>query len=83
MLICAPMIGQLFLRPRLWAWRRVVAGVYGPVSTYGGRALWVQVRAVEAAHGVTFTLGQLEAVGVYIPEWASRNQLPQPAREAA
>jgi hypothetical protein len=66
MLINAPQIAKLFLKPRLWANRRLWAGHYGPVSNYGGRACWVPIEAVETFHGRQFTAAQLLAAGVNV-----------------
>lgn len=64
MLVTAPIIGRLTARPRLWAYRRIVAGRFGPVHRRQGHALLVDLAGVEAATGTTFSPAQLAAAGV-------------------
>jgi hypothetical protein len=58
--VTVPVVGGLFLRPRLWAWRRVKAG------KGRGRALHVALDAVEDYAGRRFTQDQLAAAGLHI-----------------
>jgi len=66
MLIAGPAIARLFARPRLWAHKAIRRGRFGPVVKRRGRALLVDLTAVEAAAGTTFTPAQLAAAGVTI-----------------
>jgi hypothetical protein len=63
-LVAGPVIARLFARPRLWAYKRIKRGRFGPVVKRRGRALLVDLAAVEAAAGTTFTPAQLAAAGV-------------------
>jgi hypothetical protein len=58
MLVTAPTIGRLVVRPRKWAQRRMAAGAFGPV-TRRGRAKLVELAAVEAHARVKFTDAQI------------------------
>jgi hypothetical protein len=64
MLIAGPAIAKLFARPRLWAYKGIKRGRFGPVVKSRGRALLVDLAAVQAAAGTTFTPAQLAAAGV-------------------
>jgi hypothetical protein len=66
MLIAGPAIAKLFARPRLWAFKRIKRGEFGPVVKRRGRALLVDLAAVEAATGMTFTPAQLRAAGLVV-----------------
>jgi len=68
MLITGPTIARLVLRPRRWAHRRVIAGDFGAVVARRGRAQLVDLAAVEARLGVTFSPQALAAVGIYPEE---------------
>lgn len=67
MLVTPPTIGKLLQRPRRWAHRRVVAGAFGPIVMRRGRTLLVDLSAVEARTGQTFTPAQLAAAGIKQP----------------
>jgi hypothetical protein len=66
MLITAPVIGRLLLRPRLRAYRHVKAGAFGLVVHRRGRVLEVDVANVEACLGRHFTAEQLAAAGLHL-----------------
>jgi hypothetical protein len=66
MLIGGPAIAKLFARPRLWAYKRIKSGRFGPAMKRRGRALLVDLAAVEAAAGTAFTPAQLAAAGVTV-----------------
>jgi hypothetical protein len=66
MLIAGPAIAKLFARPRLWAYKRIRNGRFGPIVKRRGRALLVDLAAVEAAAGTIFTPAQLAAAGVTV-----------------
>jgi hypothetical protein len=68
MLITGPIIGKLRGHPRLWAYRKIIRGDFGPVVEGPGGALRVYLAAVEAEQGVTFSRSQLAAVGAFIPQ---------------
>jgi hypothetical protein len=67
MLITGPTIARLVQRPRRWAYRRVTDGSFGPIIARRGRALLVDLAAVEARVGINFSPSQLAAVGLRIP----------------
>jgi hypothetical protein len=69
------MIARLLGRPRMWAYRQIVAGRFGPV-VHQRRHRWryVDLARVEDAQGITFSADQLAAAGIWIP---------QPIEEAA
>jgi hypothetical protein len=67
MLIAAPQIARLVQRPARWAQRRVIDGSFGPIIARRGRALLVDLAAVEARVGINFSPSQLAAVGLRIP----------------
>jgi hypothetical protein len=64
MLVTAPSIARLAARPRLWAFEQIKKGRFGPVVSRRGRAYVVELAAVEAALGMTFTPAQLACAGV-------------------
>ena len=68
MLVTAPTIARLTARPRLWAYRQIMAKRFGPITRRKGRALEVELNRVQAVFG-TFTPEQLAAAGV--PEEAA------------
>jgi hypothetical protein len=57
--ITAPAIGKLLNHPRMWAWRRVVDGTFGPIVERRGRALLVDLKKVEDHAGISFTNQQI------------------------
>jgi hypothetical protein len=65
MLVTAPTIGRLLARPRLWAFRHVKAGHFGPVIHRHGRTLYVELRNVEARVGRRFSLAHLADIGLH------------------
>jgi hypothetical protein len=67
MLITAPKIGKLRGHPRLWAYRKIRRGDFGPYIESRG-ALLVDLSGVEADAGYRFTRCQLAAVGLSIFE---------------
>jgi hypothetical protein len=67
MVITTPAIARLFLRPRLWAFEHLQAGDFGPVICRRGRAYYVDLAAVEAFAGRSFTPVQLAAAGITQP----------------
>ena len=73
MLVTGPAIGRLFARPRIWAYRQVRAGRFGPIIKCRGRAFFVDIRNVEARIGYRFSASQLAAAGLQ----------PAPDQEAA
>jgi hypothetical protein len=64
MLVTAPKIASLLGRPRLWGYRQMQAGRYGPIVRQNMHHGCVHLAAVEAAEHVTFTPQQLAAAGV-------------------
>ena len=66
MLIGATLICRLFLRPRLWGFRKMKAGVFGPIVKRRDGAFCVELSKVETAMGVTFTAEQLAAAVIFI-----------------
>ena len=64
MLVTAPIIGRLFMRPRLWAYEHLKAGDFGPAIHRRGRADCVTLASVEAFAGQPFTPAQLTAAGI-------------------
>jgi ribulose-5-phosphate 4-epimerase/fuculose-1-phosphate aldolase len=64
MLIGATTLGR-FQRPRLWAFRKIKAGRFGPVVRHHG-ALCVEIAHVETAMGVAFTAEQIAAAVVLV-----------------
>jgi len=66
--VTAPTIARLKGRPRMWAYRRLVAGKYGPVIRRRGRWQYVDLAAVEQAEGMTFPADRLVEAGVHIRE---------------
>ena len=68
MLITAPIIGKLRGRPRLWAYRKIRRGDFGPYVEGPDGALLVDVANVEADAGFRFSPPQLAAVGVLTPQ---------------
>jgi hypothetical protein len=67
MLITAPIIGRLFMRPRLWAYEHLKAGDFSPAVHRCGRADCVDLASVEAFAGRHFTPAQLAAAGIKQP----------------
>jgi hypothetical protein len=65
MLVTAPTIGRLLARPRLWAYRKVKRGDYGPVIHRRGRALLVNLANVEERIGRRFSSAHLAAIGLH------------------
>jgi hypothetical protein len=66
MLIAGPAIAKLFARPRLWAYKAIKSGRFGPVVKRRGRAQLVDLAVVQAATGMTFTPAQLAAAGLTV-----------------
>jgi hypothetical protein len=66
MLIGATIIGRLFLRPRLWGFRKMKAGVFGPIVKRRDGVFCVELSKVETAMGVTFTAEQIAAAVVSV-----------------
>ena len=56
------MISRLFGRPRMWAWRRLNSGKFGPVMPIDG-VLHVTAHGVATYAGRPFSPEQLSAVG--------------------
>ena len=71
MLVTAPTIARLFLRPRLWAYEHLKAGDFGPPVYRRGRAGCVDLAGVEAFAGRHFTPAQLAAAGAKQPQEAA------------
>ena len=67
MLVSAPLIGKLRGRPRLWAYRKIKRGDFGRFVEAPSGALLVELCAVEAAEGICFSMPQLAAAGISIP----------------
>jgi hypothetical protein len=65
--VTAPTIGRLRNRPRQWAFRRIKAGIYGPVIVLRGRVPYVDLAAVELVEGIKFPPERLAAAGIHIP----------------
>lgn len=65
--ITAPMVARLLGRPRMWAFRQVGTGRFGPIIYRRGRWSYVSLGAVQAYHGRPFTPEQLLAAGVSPP----------------
>jgi hypothetical protein len=63
MLVTGSTIAKLLQRPRMWAFRRIAAGDFGPVYQRGP-AYQVELGRVEAATGMQFTPSQLAAAGI-------------------
>ncbi len=59
MLVTGPIIGKLLARPRLWAYRRMKAGDFGPPIKGRGRALCVHLEKVQEKTGQRFSQEQL------------------------
>jgi hypothetical protein len=67
MLIAAPQIARLVQRPARWAHRRVTDGSFGPIIALRGKALLVDLAAVEAHIGLKFSPTQLAAAALHLP----------------
>ena len=67
MRVTPPIIGRLLAVSRVMAHRRVVAGDFGEIFEGRGGAHEVELEAVQARLGVTFTAEQLADAGVLIP----------------
>jgi len=61
LLVSASTISKLRMRPKLWALRRIRAGLYGPAVLCARGALHVDLAHVEAAEGQVFTPEQVAA----------------------
>ena len=83
MLVTAPTIARLLFRPRLWAYRRMRAGRYGPIFRQNGHHGLVALAAVEAAEYVTFTPDDLLRVGMIRPEEREAYEQTQGRRQPA
>jgi len=70
LLVTAPVVARLALRPRLWANRAIRRGEFGPVHRNYGRALKVELSYVEQALG-PFPPERLRAAGLRMPERAA------------
>jgi hypothetical protein len=68
MLLTSTQVARLVARPRFWGTRAFKRGQFGPVICGKGRALFVELAAVQRSLGVTFTPEQLRAAGVWVPE---------------
>jgi hypothetical protein len=68
LLVTAPPIARLLLRGRVWAWRRLKAGDFGPIVRRQGRAFCVTLAGVEAYVGRPFSPDQLAAAGLRCPK---------------
>jgi hypothetical protein len=66
MLVSAPMIARLLCRPWLWAYRRMTAGMFGPIVHQQGRWPYVSLHAVERVTSRRFDRDQLVRAGVPI-----------------
>lgn len=64
MLVTGPTIARLLFRPRLWAYRRMRAGRYGPIVRQNAHHGHVDLRAVEIAERVAFTADDLSRAGI-------------------
>lgn len=63
-LVTAPTIGKLLGRPRMWAYRQIRAGRFGPIVHRRGLWAYVDLRRVQAVEHQTFTHEQLRLAGV-------------------
>jgi hypothetical protein len=67
LLVTAPVVAKLALRPRLWAYRQLKAGRFGAVTRRKGRALEAELAGVEAVLG-PFPPERLRAAGLRVSE---------------
>jgi Meiotically up-regulated gene 113 len=63
MRVTSSMVARLLGRPRMWAYRQIKAGRYGPVERGRGRSAYVDLAQVEAVEKCSFTQEQLLMVG--------------------
>lgn len=66
--VAGPEIASLLLRSLRRAHRAVHRGEFGPIVGRRGKADLVELVAVERHVGLRFTLAQLAAAGVHLPE---------------